>query len=321
MTKIIYHPHYNIGFLGIENLHPFDSKKYGRAYKVLEDQFDKQLSEHVITPDRPIRRDELLQVHSPSYLNELKSSLVVAQVLEIPQLRNLPGRLVDRVLLKRMRWATQGSILAAKTAFSTGLAINLAGGYHHAKPDSGEGFCAYSDIALAVKAIRKEGLLIEGETAVYIDLDAHQGNGVSHCFLHDEQMQIFDMYNQDIYPAHDVTARQRINWDLPLSSQCNTQSYLDLLKSELPTFFASLADNGHIVGFAIYNAGTDVFEEDPLGQLSVSEAGILERDLFVINLLRKKNIPAIMLLSGGYTRQSFQLVANTVEQVLRDNHK
>ncbi len=124
-----------------------------------------------------------------------------------------------------MRWATQGSILATKAAFSSGLAVNLAGGYHHAKPNAGEGFCAYSDIALAVMAVRNDDLLGETETAVYIDLDAHQGNGVCHCFLHDTQLKIFDMYNQDIYPDGDEIARERIDWNVPVSSHCSNQAY------------------------------------------------------------------------------------------------
>ena len=318
MTKIVYHPHYNIGFFGLENLHPFDSKKYGRSYRTLQKQFGKQLDEHLLQPPHPVRRATLLQVHSPSYLEQLTSAHYAAQVLEIPPIRHLPGRLTDSFVLKRMRWATQGTILATQAAFSSGLAVNLAGGYHHAKPNAGEGFCAYADIALAITTARNEGLLGKTDHVAYIDLDAHQGNGVCHCFLDDRSVNIFDMYNQDIYPAHDTIARQRIDWDVPLSTGCTTQTYLDRLKEELPNFLASLENASKTPRFAIYNAGTDVFERDPLGQLGVSEAGILERDLFVINLLRQKNIPTIMLLSGGYTDQSYQLVANTVQQLLQD---
>ena len=318
MTKIVYHPHYNIGFFGIENLHPFDSKKYGRSYRTLQKQFGEQLDEHLLQPAHPVRRATLLQVHSPSYLEQLASAHYAAQVLEIPPIRYLPGRLVDTLVLKRMRWATQGTILAAQAAFSSGLVVNLAGGYHHAKPNAGEGFCAYADIALAITTARNEGLLGKTDNVAYIDLDAHQGNGVCHCFLDDNSIHIFDMYNQDIYPAHDIIARQRIDWDVPLSTGCTTQPYLDTLKRELPNFLASLENDSKAPSFAIYNAGTDIFEQDPLGQLGVSEAGILERDLFVINLLRQKEIPTIMLLSGGYTDQSYQLVANTVQQLLQD---
>ena len=321
MTKLVYHPQYNIGFFGLENLHPFDSKKYGRAYHALQKQFGKQLDKHVLKPAQPVRRSTLLQVHSPSYLTQLESAQYAADVLEIPTIRHLPGRLVDALVLKRMRWATQGTILATQAAFSSGLAVNLSGGYHHAKPNAGEGFCAYSDIALAVTSARNDGLLPKTDTVAYIDLDAHQGNGVSHCFLDDQSIQIFDMYNQDIYPAHDAIARQRIDWDVPLATGCTNQTYLDTLKCELPLFLSSLENKAKIPSFAIYNAGTDVFAQDPLGQLGVSAEGILERDLFVINLLRQKNIPTIMLLSGGYTQQSYQLVVNTIQRVLQDTQR
>lgn len=319
MTKLVYHPQYNIGFFGLENLHPFDSKKYGRSYRTLQKQFGQQLTQHLLQPPHPVRRSTLLQLHSPTYLKQLTSARYAAQVLEIPPIRYLPGCLVDALVLKRMRWATQGTILAAQAAFSSGLAINLAGGYHHAKPAAGEGFCAYADIALAITTARNEGLLDKTDSIAYIDLDAHQGNGVCHCFLDDKTVHIFDMYNQDIYPAHDTVARQRIDWDVPLATGCATQPYLDTLKEELPNFLASLANESKTPSFAIYNAGTDVFEQDPLGQLGISATGILERDLFVINLLRQKKIPTIMLLSGGYTDQSYQLVANTVQRLLRED--
>src|SRR5687768_128817 len=257
MTKIVYHPDYNIGFYGLENLHPFDSKKYGRAYQALENSLGKRLIDYVIKPDRPITHDELLMVHSRSYLNQLKSSQYAAQVLEVPLVRYLPGRLIDSWVLKRMRWATRGSILATKEALSSGLAINLSGGYHHAKPNEGEGFCAYSDIALAVSAVRKDGLLNKSDTIVYIDLDAHQGNGVCHCFLKDESIYIFDIYNEDIYPAYDELARGRIDWDLPVPSMYPNQEYLHLLKAELPTFLSGIENEGKVIRLAIYNAGTD----------------------------------------------------------------
>lgn len=315
MTKIIYHPHYNIGFMGLENLHPFDSKKYGRAYQALRDWVGQALPSHVLRPDHPATPDELATVHAPAYLAQLKSPPYAAQVLELPFLRHLPGRLIDAQVLKPMRWAVSGTVLAAKEAMSSGLAINLSGGYHHAKPKRGEGFCAYSDIALAINMVRMESLVSEADTVVYIDLDAHQGNGVCHCFLDDERLRIFDLYNGDIYPAHDTVAQARIDWNLPVPSGCQTDAYLALLKKALPAFLSEVQGDGAI-GLAVYTAGTDVYEADSLGQLGVSAEGILERDMFVIQMLQAQNIPTLMVLGGGYSPQSYQWVVNTVQQVL-----
>ncbi|MEM7347325.1 MAG: histone deacetylase, partial [Chloroflexota bacterium] len=206
MAKLIYHPNYNIGFLGLENLHPFDSKKYGRAYQALEATFGKQLATNLLIPNHPVTKNELLTIHSQMYLDQLRAPGYASQVLEVPLLKYLPSWVIDNYVLEPMRWATQGSILAAEAALTSGLAINLSGGYHHAKTDKGEGFCAYSDIALAVHFVRQGGLLSPEDRIVYIDLDAHQGNGVCHCFLNDPSLHIFDIYNENIYPAYDTVA-------------------------------------------------------------------------------------------------------------------
>ena len=94
-----------------------------------------------------------------------------------------------------MRWAVAGSLIAAREALSTGIAVNLSGGYHHAKPDRGEGFCVFNDVAYLVHALRNEGQLTAEKRVAYIDLDAHQGNGVCHHFRADRQIFIYDAFN------------------------------------------------------------------------------------------------------------------------------
>jgi histone deacetylase 11 len=305
-----------MGFWGSDKLHPFDAKKYGRAWAVLEDSLGERLANHLVKPDRPVTREDLLLIHSPRYLDQLRSAHYVAGVLEIPLVQYLPMVLINFSVLTPMRWATEGTLLATREALSSGLAVNLAGGYHHAKPAAGEGFCAYSDIALAIHEARNKGWLSPTDFIVYIDLDAHQGNGVCHFFLNDPQVHIFDIYNEEIYPAYDHIARERIDWDLPIPSMCADDEYLDLLKGNLPAFLTSVEDKGHI-RLAIYNAGTDVYRGDSLGRLELSEPGILERDIFVINILRHRNIPTVMVLGGGYSRQSYKFVANTVQYLLQ----
>ena len=314
--KIVYSPHYNISFFGIEWLHPFDSRKYGRAWRLLRRQFGTALFRHHIDVDRPASNEELSLVHTPEYLNALRSSPVIASALEIPLLGLLPGWLLAWRVLRPMRWAVRGSVIAARAALQNGAAINLSGGYHHAKPDQGEGFCVFSDIALIVQQLRREKLLQPADTIIYVDLDAHQGNGVCHQFLSDERVLIFDMYNGDIYPRSDFQARDRINSNVPLPCDCPAHEYLEALRQRLPPFLAAQA--GATPRLAIYNAGTDVFVGDQLGGLCLSGDDILNRDLFVIQQLRQHRIPFVMLLSGGYSRQSHRLVANTVARLLHD---
>ncbi len=194
------------------------------------------------------------------------------------------------------------------------MAINLSGGYHHAKPDRGEGFSIYADAGIAVASLRNQNLISETARIIYVDTDAHQGNGVCNTFMTDDRVFIFDMFNCRIYPIFDVDARKRVDCDVGITSTCTDSEYMRELETRLPGFLDSVSNSP--VGLAIYNAGTDVFAGDPLGGLNISAAAIRDRDLFVVGELRKRNIPTIMLLSGGYTKQSFQLVADSVTGLL-----
>jgi histone deacetylase 11 len=314
MPRVVYSPRYNIGFYGLERLHPFDSRKYGRAWKQLRRHFGCSLRDFHVRPKRPASREELRLVHSEAYLRQLRNSRVVAAALEIPLVGRLPAFAVDHHVLRPMRWATRGTILAAREALQHGLAVNLSGGYHHAKPNGGEGFCIYADAAIAVAALRQQELISETDRIVHVDTDAHQGNGVCHAFMDDARVFLFDIFNSLIYPASDVEARKRIDCAVGITSTCTESEYLRELHSRLPGFLDSVCNRP--VGVAIYNAGTDVFAGDPLGALNLSAAAIRERDVYVVTELRKRGIPTVMLLSGGYTRQSFQLVADSVIALL-----
>lgn len=314
MLHVVYSRHYNIGFYGLERLHPFDSRKYGRAWKVLGKRFGKSLRNYHICPDRQANREELQLVHTDQYLARLRDSAYVARAIEIPQLRYAPSFLIDFHVLRPMRWATRGTIIAAESAIENGLSVNLSGGYHHAKPNHGEGFSIYADAAIAIARLRKHQQLKESDRIIIVDTDAHQGNGVCHTYMNDHRVFIFDVFNSHIYPMFDVDARKRIDCEIPVTSDTSDKEYMSQLRSRLPGFLDSVCNTK--VGLAVYHAGTDVYENDPLGGLHLSAATILDRDLFVISELRKRQIPSIMMLSGGYTAQSFMLVANTITRLI-----
>ena len=191
--RLIYSPHYNIGLLGLERLHPFDSRKYARAVKDLRRRFGRaRLHRHLVKPPRPIPHDQLLVVHTKDYLQRLRNPTFIAKILEVPPIRFLPRWLIDHAVLKPMRYAAAGTILAAQEAMAHGLAINLSGGYHHASPDEGHGFCVYADVALAVHDLRQSDKLKPDDKIVNIDLDAHQGDGVCKSFADDPRVLIYD---------------------------------------------------------------------------------------------------------------------------------
>ena len=138
-------------------LHPFDTHKYGRAWKLLRKEVGPLLARNHLPVPRAVTHDELLGVHSKRYLDSLRRSAVVADAINVPSARYLPAWILEWCVLRPMRWAVMGSLLAAQAALAEGIAVNLSGGYHHAKPDSGEGFCLYSDIAFVVSQLRKNG--------------------------------------------------------------------------------------------------------------------------------------------------------------------
>ena len=306
--KIVYSPRFDIRFGGLEKLHPFDSCKYSRAWNLVPELHSRRISVPI-----PASRAMLERVHEARYLRRLWNRNVLAQTLELAPVAFLPSPLTHAAVLLPMRYGVAATAIGARAALGEGLVFSLSGGYHHAKPGSGEGFCVFNDIAVAVKTLRAEGVLAENATVAYIDLDAHLGNGVAHCFLEDPTVKLFDMYNGAIYPQHDDVAKKRIDSRHPLKMHTPGSAYLTILAAELPPFLDAL-DN---VGLAIYNAGTDVFEDDSLGGLRLTEADVLQRDLFVLDALRSRNLPTLVLPSGGYSDASHRLIAATLREAGR----
>lgn len=306
MLPVIFSPRYTIRLLGIERLHPFDTYKYAKIQKHLRRALGVKAS--AFYQPQPVGREQLERIHTKRYLDSLKKSATFLEVAEVEMLKYIPAPLLDWAVLRPMRYATGGTLLGVEVAQKHGMAINLSGGYHHAKADRGEGFCFYADINLAIAKVQDENP--EAKVLV-VDLDAHQGNGHESIIGSRPNQFVFDIYNEDIYPQ-DVEAAAYIDFPFPISSFTDDPTYLELLKTELPPVLDRLAPD-----FVIYNAGSDIFAEDEVGQLSISEAGILERDHVVFQETQNRSIPCLMLLSGGYTAESAGIVGRSVEALLR----
>jgi len=151
-VPIVFHPNYDISFFGIENMHPFDTKKYGKIAAHLQNTCNI-LREDFYQPEK-VSTADLQLVLTTRYLDSLSYSLTVAQVSEMPILRYVPNFLLQRNMLNSMKLATGGTVLGAQLAMQHGWAVNLSGGYHHAKSDNSEGFCFFADIPLAIKKLR-----------------------------------------------------------------------------------------------------------------------------------------------------------------------
>jgi histone deacetylase 11 len=308
---VVYSPDYDIHFYGVEKLHPFDTRKYSRAYDLLQEQLGARLTDITVAPPHPISDDDLLLVHTPGYLAKLKQQNYLVQALEFPPLALFPYSVIEERVLHPMRLAAQGTLLAGELALERGVAVNMSGGYHHCSADQGEGFTIYSDVGVVVHKLRQTAKLKPDDRVLIIDLDAHQGNGHERIFHADRKVVIMDMYNAKIYPG-DQHAKGRIDWDVPLRPGCDDHDYLELLRARLPGALKSARQPK----IALYIAGTDVYERDALGGLRLTEDGVFERDQIVIKALREANIPVMMTLAGGYSSHSYRMVARTVQWII-----
>lgn len=307
---VVYSDHYDITFFGLERFHPFDSRKYSKTKNYLvehnivrEDQF--------IEPGVP-SEDDLRLVHPQSYLDILSYSETVAEYAELGFLSYFPSYLTRKKVLIPMLYATGGSVLAATLAAKKGWAVNLGGGYHHATKTEGGGFCIYADITLIVHYMRKHHPMFR--KFMIIDLDAHQGNGHERDFLGDPDVFIVDMYNYKIYP-NDTLGKRAIAIKGELEPGTGNEKYLAQLDFHLNEAFDQFKPD-----MVIYNAGTDILEGDPLGRMNITAGGVIQRDEKVFRHALMEGVPIVMLLSGGYQKNNYEVIGRSIAN-LRDKFR
>jgi acetoin utilization deacetylase AcuC-like enzyme len=274
--KCSYHPGYQVA---LPAGHPFPIAKF----PLLKDQL---LAEGVLAAGdllmpEPLDLETLALVHTREYLAKLASGLSTAEQRRL----GLPW---SESLWMRSRLAAGGTLLAARTALQEGLAGNLAGGTHHAFADHGEGFCVLNDVAIATSKLRAEGTI---RRALVIDLDVHQGNGTAAIFENTDEVFTFSMHGERNYPL----AKMRSNLDVGLADGLGDADYLDVLSRHLPAVLDAADPD-----IAFYLAGVDVAAGDRYGKLALTEQGIRKRDRFVIEAVRGRDIPLVIVLAGGY---------------------
>lgn len=275
--KCSYNPAYHVA---LPPGHPFPMSKYVLLKDLL-------LAEGVIAPGdivqpEPLDIETLELVHTREYLDKLAGSR-----LSPAEIRRL-GVPWSEALWQRSRLASSGTLLAARNALAAGLAANLAGGTHHAFADHGEGFCVLNDVAIAIMQLRAEGVI---QRAAIIDLDVHQGNGTAAIFEHTPEVFTFSMHGDRNYPL----AKMRSDLDVPLRDGIGDEEYLQLLERHLPSVIERSRPD-----IAFYLAGVDVAAGDRYGKLALTEEGIRRRERLVIETVRRREIPLVLLLAGGY---------------------
>jgi acetoin utilization deacetylase AcuC-like enzyme len=289
--------------------HVFPAEKYKHIHDRLLASGTAEPSDFV-TP-RPATDQDVLLVHTPQYVEKLKTGTLSAREqmeLEVP---------FSPALVKAFWLAAGGSILAADYALGDGIAISIGGGFHHAFPDHGEGFCMIHDVAIAIRHMQRDGKI---RYAMTVDCDVHQGNGTAAIFAaprtaseplpsvptstltstktkmrssHTGDVFTISLHQENNYPAWKPPSSIDIN----LPDEIGDDDYLAWLDNALSSGLRQFDPD-----LLCYIAGADPYREDQLGGLSLTIDGLKKRDELVFRVAKARGIPVMVTLAGGYAR-------------------
>ena len=290
--KLVYHERYDLNL----GAHVFPSQKFRLIAEAL-------LAEGIATKadllrPEPASDEDILRVHTADWVDKLKTGTLTASEvmkLEVPY----SPELVEAVWL-----AAGGTILAAQSALRDGFGANLGGGFHHAYPGHGEGFCAIHDVAVAIRRLQADKAV---RKAMVVDTDVHHGNGTAAIFAGDESVFTISIHQENNYPPHKPPS----NIDLNMWDRADDEEYLGEL---IPVVEKSLDEFRPDIVF--YVGGADPFCEDQLGGLSLTKKGLSERDRKVFEEVRRRGIPVATTLAGGYARRVEDTVRIHVNTIL-----
>lgn len=289
--KLVYHDEYNLEL----GEHVFPGYKYREIRKRLLES-GLATTEDFVEPN-PATEDELLLVHTRDWISRLLAGRLSLQEILTLELPFTPQ------LVRGFLRATGGTILAARLALRDTFCINLGGGFHHAFPDHGEGFCAINDIAVAIRVLQREGLI---RKALVVDCDVHHGNGTAAIFAGDRSVFTLSIHQYNNYPAEKPPS----DIDIHLPDGTTDAEYLQMLQSRY-----ELAISGFRPDLAIYVAGADPYYLDQLGGLSLTLEGLEARDRLVFETAARYRVPVAVTLAGGYAIRNEDTVTIHVNTV------
>ena len=290
--KLVYHDRYDL-HLGP---HVFPSQKFRLIYETLLREGLARVDDF-LKPE-PASDEDLLRVHTEDWVRKLKTGTLTASDvmrLEVPY----SPELVEAVWL-----ATGGSILAGQMALRDGFASNLGGGFHHAYPEHGEGFCAIHDVAVAIRKLQADGAI---KKAIVVDTDVHHGNGTAAIFRNDPMVFTLSIHQLNNYPGHKPPS----NVDLNMDDRVEDTEYLGVL---IPAVQQALDSFQPQILF--YVGGADPYCKDQLGGLSLTKDGLKKRDRCVFEEARRRGIPVATTLAGGYALRVEDTVRIHVNTIL-----
>jgi acetoin utilization deacetylase AcuC-like enzyme len=258
-------------------------------------------SENAFVEPAACEWDDLALVHTAEYLRKVREGTLSEDeigTLELPW---------SRELVEGFRLMTGGTIQACALAVDRGTAVHLGGGFHHAYPNHGEGFCMFNDVAVAIRKLQRDGRL---SRAAVVDCDVHHGNGTAFSFGQDPSVFTFSIHQQHNYPLFKPAS----DLDIGLDDATRDDEYLAKLSGALTSVMASRPD------MLVYVAGADPYERDQLGGLRLSIQGLRERDRLVFHAARAAHVPVAVVLAGGYASRvedTVRIHANTVLEAFR----
>ena len=290
--KLVYHDRYDLNL----GPHVFPSQKFRLIYEML-------LREEIATEEdflrpHPARDEDILRVHTREWVQKLKTGTLTASdvmKLEVPY----SPELVEAVWL-----AAGGTILAGQAALRNGFGANLSGGFHHAYPGHGEGFCAIHDVAVAIRKLQADGAV---KKALVVDTDVHHGNGTAAIFRDDPLVFTLSIHQVNNYPAHKPPSSVDLNMDDRVEDDEYLEALIPAVQHALDQFQP---------GILFYVGGADPYCEDQLGGLSLTKEGLKRRDRGVFEEARRRGIPVATTLAGGYARRVEDTVRIHVNTIL-----
>ena len=278
MLKIAFHPIYKHP---LPEGHRFPMLKY----ELLPEQLlhEGTCVESNFFQPKFVNRDAILLAHDETYVHQLlQLQLTPKEVRKI-------GFPLSQELVDREQIIADGTIKGCDYALENGVAMNIAGGTHHAYSNRGEAFCMLNDQAIGAHYLLKNKL---AKKILIVDLDVHQGNGTAEIFSEEPSVFTFSMHGKSNYPFK----KEKSDLDIALEKGTNDEHYLKLLKNALPKLIDQVAPD-----FIFYLCGVDVVATDKLGTLGMSLEGCAERDRYVLELCKTNNIPVQCSMGGGYS--------------------
>lgn len=303
---LIYSPRYNtdLASYGIDK--PFALDRGQKVLDALAQEFGKPFAYH---HPEPISDSDVLRVHTSGYLSSLQDAATWLKIMEFKPHEYFPEKAQHPIsaLLDDIKLKCGGTLLAAELALQHGLAANLGGGYHHAFPNQGRGYCVLHDIAIAIRNLQALGKV---ERAMVVDLDFHQGDGTAVIFAGDSSVFTLSVHSEEGWPDE----KQQSTLDVPILQAC-AHEYLPRTQKAL-----GLALDAFHPDLVIYVAGSDPYELDVLPGtrfLNLTLAELEERDRLVIDTFADTGIPLAMVFAGGYGPHVWEVHYRAVRHLLR----